>query len=73
MELHERCDANKRKVREMAAEMLEQEYIIRKEVSKEFSEQLTVVEEEHRYVGFQGCPNFPLWNSRHDVKTCTYI
>ena len=34
-------------VKELKVELLEQEYRIRQEVSKEFAEQLTEIEEEH--------------------------
>lgn len=43
-ELQSAVDAGKRKIKQ---ELLQQEYRIRQEVSKEFSEQLTIIEEEH--------------------------
>ena len=53
-EAFERCNgalvASKRCVQELKIEILEQEYQIRKEISKEFAEQVTEIEDEHEYV-----------------------
>ena len=46
-ELHSAVDASKQKIKHLNAEMLQQEYRIRQEISKEFTEQLTEIEEDH--------------------------
>lgn len=46
-ELQLAVDTSKQKVKQLNAEMLQQEYRIRQEISKEFAEQLTEIEEEH--------------------------
>ena len=38
----------KKKLSELQVAMLKQEYVIRQEVTKEFHEQLTEIEEQHR-------------------------
>lgn len=45
--LRETGGASRQRVKQLNVEMLQQEYRVRQEVSKEFTEQLTVIEEEH--------------------------
>ena len=44
-ELHSAVDTSKQRIKQLNAEMLQQEYRIRQEISKEFTEQLTEIEE----------------------------
>lgn len=47
--LHEKNDA-KKKISRLQVELIQQEYVLRQEVTKEFHEQLTEIEEQHRWV-----------------------
>ena len=46
----------KAKISELQMKLMEQEYNIRQEVSQEFSEQLTEIEDKHMYVSFLSLP-----------------
>jgi hypothetical protein len=45
--MHSTAEASKQQIKQLNVVMLQQEYKIRQEVSKEFTEQLTEIEEEH--------------------------